>query len=209
MIGDSVVEFLKSIPSVESRKNSIFFKSMVRVLAMNAENEFHWIIYATYRNLLFIAVISFGLLVIGLNANAPLSEDIVKSHLRFFTVGMSFPALLILSFSTIKARTVVGFMSIDYVDTFPRKGVRPESTKDRSSVLKTTAWLLFVIGASYVFGYFSIITVLKFFNMLLSIKAIAAGAALYAILANFVAALSLVFIMVHTQYKNYFDQIPK
>lgn len=202
---------ISAMPSVEKRKRSIGFGYIARLMNMSVENDFHWLLYSTYRDSFLISFAFSFLILVRLYASPQiLNEDIVMSELRLFSIGTSIPIILgIIPYYYMKAKRVVGFSNIDYMEIFPRKIPRVGWTLDRWKIVKKAGLLVLVLFLIIPLGWTSIALILDHYHALDSFCAVLLALAAYTFVGSpMLAMVGILFIMIYQQYKNYFDEIP-
>lgn len=208
-------EMLVSMPDIEERRKSFFFKKLVPLFKMSATDDYHWILYACLR-ITAIVSLAFALVTIFyLSSKAEaLNEDIVTPALRFFTVGESTVILLaIIPYYYFKVKVVVGFSKIDFLEAFPENRKRVPRfgwAFDRSKIIKNTRLLCLGMYVCLIFSWTSMVMIINHYEAITSLVFISIFTFIYSIIVTpALTFLVLLSLMGYKQYKDYFDQMPK
>lgn len=179
---------------------------------MSKDNDFHWILYSVFRASFLISLLFATVVIVSLYLDVEiLTERIVVRKLQFFAYGTSASILLgIIPYHYVKTKNVIGFSSVDFMESFSRRAPRAGWALDRKKIIrKTKIIFLFFSLVALPLGWMSIAMILNHYHSIDSLFAISSALFVYSILGNStVSIILLFFLMIHQQYKSHFKEIP-
>lgn len=209
-MGMKVFFDLCAMPSVSERERSFFFRLMANTLKMRADNDFHWILYSVYRDSCLLSLLFAIFIIVRLLLVDVLTDDIVISSLRFFTVGSSIPILFfVLPYYFLKTKKMIGFSKIDYTRQFSSRIKMKRGDAYREMIIRKGKVVIPLIIAGLPLGWISISMVLKHYDALLSLNFVGTIILIYGLLATpTLSFVSVCMVFVYLQYKHHYDEIP-
>jgi len=201
--------FVGAMPDFEKREKNFFFNLMMSLFKVPAPNGFHWILYSAYRDTALISLTFAFIVIARLYPHADmLTEKLVATELRFFTVGMSVPILLgIIPFYYFKVRYIFEFSKMDFIEIFFVKASKSEATI--KLVMSRAVFSTLLLCFCLIFSWIILSIILKHYNLITSLFSISVFLAIYSFLISPFLSFCIVLILtIYSQYKRNSREIP-